>query len=71
MANKTTQDGFDLSGSGQKLTGAASSQTTNDYRLSATTAVSGPSSNKADGTSVPSAGKCTGLFTNPAVLTCN
>jgi hypothetical protein len=70
-ANKNTQDGFDLSGSGQKVTGSASNQTTNDYRISAPSAVSSPSSNKSDGTSIPSTSKCTGFFTNPAVLTCN
>lgn len=73
-ANNNTQVGFDLSGTGQKLTGSASNHSAAgvfDYRISATTAVSAPSSNKADGSSIPSASKCTGFFTNPAVLTCN
>ena len=68
-ANKNTQDGFDLSGSGQKLTGAASSTNTVwDYNLSAASAVSAPSGDKADGNSVPSVSKCNGLFT--VKLTC-
>ena len=71
-ANKNGQDGFDLSGTGQKLTGSASSDNVSaDYRISAVAAVSSPSGNKADGTAVPSAGKCTGFFTNALALTCS
>jgi hypothetical protein len=70
-ANKNSQVGFDLFGTGQKLTGSASSTNTlYDFRISALSAVSSPSGNKADGSSIPSASKCTGFFTNAAVLTC-
>jgi hypothetical protein len=71
---KNTGDGVELSGSGQKPTGdAPESNTGVAWRIVGTpaTVVSSPSSNKANGSSIPSATKCPGYFTNAGGATCN
>ena len=71
---KNTGDGIDLSGTGQKPTGNAP-QTNSGvaWRITGqpTTVVTGASSNKANGSSIPAATKCPGYFTNAGGATCN